>query len=215
MNKSSAKALPTMIAVVGSHRSGTSCIAGMLHLLGVSMGKKFLPANSANSKGYFEAVRLERFLRQTFHSTETPNNSFEERVAWFMQWARTRCEAPIVGCKNPSLCFTLDEMAQVWPQLKIVATARPVEDSLASLKRQNWLNPLKRTPEIYASSRDEAINRLALPTLRMNYYDVLRDPAAAVDRLVEFCDIAPTDAQREAAIAHVDPALCHVNPPLI
>jgi hypothetical protein len=40
------------------HRSGTSALAGMLHLAGVRAGKILLPANEFNSKGYFECADI-------------------------------------------------------------------------------------------------------------------------------------------------------------
>ena len=36
------------------HRSGTSAMAGCLHVLGIPIGKDLMQANAANPKGYFE-----------------------------------------------------------------------------------------------------------------------------------------------------------------
>jgi hypothetical protein len=40
--------------ILGSGRSGTSMLAGMLHSTGYYMGDQLLPASSSNPKGYFE-----------------------------------------------------------------------------------------------------------------------------------------------------------------
>lgn len=42
------------IVVLGAHRSGTSVTAGLLHLLGVSMGPRLREADDKNPTGYFE-----------------------------------------------------------------------------------------------------------------------------------------------------------------
>jgi hypothetical protein len=47
--------LPPII-VTGTGRSGTSCVAGALHYLGVDMGPPFIPPNHRNPHGYFESV---------------------------------------------------------------------------------------------------------------------------------------------------------------
>ena len=42
------------VVILGMHRSGTSLTAGILHLLGVNMGDRLLPADKFNAQGYFE-----------------------------------------------------------------------------------------------------------------------------------------------------------------
>ncbi len=52
----------TCILVLGTPRSGTSCVAGILHHLGVVMGEQFLEADDWNPAGYFQDVEFETFL---------------------------------------------------------------------------------------------------------------------------------------------------------
>jgi hypothetical protein len=42
------------VVVLGAHRSGTSVTAGILHLLGVSLGPRMREADDKNPTGYFE-----------------------------------------------------------------------------------------------------------------------------------------------------------------
>ncbi len=51
----------TTIIILGMHRSGTSALAGILNILGISMGKKLLPPNEANPKGFFENLDITYF----------------------------------------------------------------------------------------------------------------------------------------------------------
>ncbi|MBP7216037.1 MAG: hypothetical protein KBA46_02005, partial [Candidatus Omnitrophica bacterium] len=57
----------TCVIILGMHRSGTSALAGVLHILGLNLGKDLLAGNEFNIKGYFENRKLyiihERLLR--------------------------------------------------------------------------------------------------------------------------------------------------------
>jgi len=203
-----------MVVVAGSGRSGTSCIAGILLKLGVPMGKRFRHANANNESGYWEDFAFRKFLRRTFGQGDVANNTPEDRTAWLRQYAESRREAAIVGIKYPAACFILPEMAAVWPNLKVIATNRSEEDVKASLRRAHWWNNRRCAPSAYPQRRDAAIAEHGIPALQLDFKnEVVRNPAAAVDAIIAFLGIEPTPSQREAAIAHVRPELCHVNPP--
>ncbi len=42
------------VVVLGTGRSGPSAVAGILHTLGVSVGRNLLGSNRSNPRGYFE-----------------------------------------------------------------------------------------------------------------------------------------------------------------
>ena len=63
------------------------------------------------------------------------------------------------------------------------------------------------TTKLLIERRDAELERLKIPTLRLEFADVVRDPAAAVDQLIAFGELAPTAEQRAAAIAHVEKRL--------
>ncbi len=48
------------IVVLGVHRSGTSMLTGALDLLGVDLGRRFLPENEWNERGHFELAEVVR-----------------------------------------------------------------------------------------------------------------------------------------------------------
>jgi len=101
-------------------------------------------------------------------------------------------------------------MLEVWPDLRVVATERPLEDIVASLKRANWWNN-GRHPEKFIAKRDADLEALKIPTLRVNYADVVSDPTSVVDAIIAFAGITPTASQRLAAINHMRPELRHVG----
>lgn len=47
-----------VVMVLGMHRSGTSAVAGLLHALGVNMGRHFLEPNVGNPRGYWEDLDM-------------------------------------------------------------------------------------------------------------------------------------------------------------
>jgi hypothetical protein len=44
----------TFLVVLGCHRSGTSALTGLLSAVGFMPGKRLLPPNQFNERGYFE-----------------------------------------------------------------------------------------------------------------------------------------------------------------
>lgn len=48
----------TALIILGMHRSGTSALAGVLNILGLSMGTKLMAPHAVNPKGFFEDVDL-------------------------------------------------------------------------------------------------------------------------------------------------------------
>ncbi len=58
----------SVVLVAGMHRSGTSMVGGTLVELGVDMGQRLIPADSANQRGYFEDADIVAFHGQVFRS---------------------------------------------------------------------------------------------------------------------------------------------------
>jgi hypothetical protein len=217
----------TIVAVVGVPRSGTSCIAGMLHNMGICMGKRLMPPQPYNPKGFFEAMYLQHYLMACFEEpTLRELAPRSERVEWLTHWAAgRRGEGPVVGAKHPAFCLILPDLAEAWPGVRIVCVDRPYADIIASLTDPALQSPSLGTKAWFAApiqaksvaakldKRDQDLATLNLPTLRLAYYDVLRDPGSAADALAAFAGIQPTENQRAAAIAHVDQTLRHHGQP--
>jgi len=210
-----------VIAVVGPFRSGTSCVAGMLHTLGVSMGKRFPPNAPVNAKGFFEAVHLRRICAWIYPNQRAqelaPAVGFDQRVQMLKQHIEFRTgDSNPLGVKHPDLCVMVPEMAEAWPGVKIVSVTRDLDAVVASMN-QPGLFP--RMPEEQRRSvasrmiatRDADIARLNAPCLCLNFADVLDDPQRTVDQLVAFAGISPTTEQTAAAVAFVDKSLCHFD----
>ncbi len=126
----------TAVLVLGMHRSGTSAVSGVLHHLGVHLGRAVSPAGPSNPKGYFENTRVmllhEEFLASLGSAWEDPRPlaagwSEEDRLApWRERLAAILVEefggASLWGVKDPRLCRLLP----LWLPLLARASVRAV-----------------------------------------------------------------------------------------
>ena len=211
--------MPNVIAVVGPFRSGTSCVAGILHTLGVSMGRYFPPSAPANQKGFYEAVNLRKICTQMYPdiTAETLSSpmDFNTRVALLQQHIDFRKnDSDPLGVKHPALCLMVPEMAEAWPGVKVVSVSRDIESVIESMGQPRLFPRLtveqrRMIVERMVNTRDEAITSQGIATIRLQYNDVLSNPAETVSNLIAFCGINPAQDKIDAAVAFVDSNLCH------
>lgn len=210
--------MPNVVAVIGPFRSGTSCVAGICHTLGISMGREFWhKPNAKNARGYFEAKYLTKLCQRSFKEPLMHvRNSRPERVKLLREWAMGRSgDCNPIGAKHPALCLMGFAMKKAWgPTLKVIAVTRPVPDALKSLEKTGWW------PKIPAKKKRAAIERMLrqrdgdlkkheIQTLYLNYEEVLENPRQTVNKIIGFTGIAATPEQIEKAVAFVDPKLNH------
>jgi hypothetical protein len=57
------------IILLGMHRSGTSAVAGLIHLMGAYVGDEtiYMPPTKDNPKGYWERMDVYRFNDRFLH----------------------------------------------------------------------------------------------------------------------------------------------------
>jgi hypothetical protein len=209
-----------VIVVLGPFRGGTSCTAGLLHQLGVSMGASWSTI-PGNPKGTFEARRLAQFCRRVYKEPWlVAQTTRAQRVAGLQAWLADRqhavpAPAPI-GAKHPSLCLMVPEILEAWPGARFVAIDRPLAECVASLaKLKNWGWPaesIEPTLRRLVETRDRDLAALpAERVLRIAYRDIVADPTAAAQTLAAFAGVAPAPNVLAAAAAWVDPALWTVR----
>lgn len=201
-----------IVAVLGVFRGGTSCVAGMLHHLGVPMGRVRKP-RPANPRGFFEDEDLGQVCRRFYPEPWlVPRGDARGRRDALEAWIRGRAEAdgPRIGIKHPTLCLMVDDLVAVCPMLRFIAVQRPLEESIASIRRLGWGWPATARKTVIPrmiAARDEALRRCTRPILRVEYGEIVQDPYRALDQIVAFCGIAPTAEQRRRAAEFVTPDL--------
>lgn len=193
---------PLIVAVLGAGRSGSSCTAGVLHALGVSMGERVKRADKHNQRGYFEDLSI----RAAVNGRGTPR----EKIAALRRWAHERAarHPEMFGVKYVRLCTHVPLMVRAWPHLKVIAIERPISEILQSYAKTPfpWSEVWVRR---CIEARDRDLKRLGVTAMRLQYHDLLRRPVIAVRRIVRFLGIKPSRRQFRRAIAFIDPALRH------
>jgi hypothetical protein len=206
---------PPFVAVIGLHRSGSSCTAMMLHKLGVNMGEKLKGYESRNGGGG-EAVGLSAICEKAARFPSAKIRDREKSWKALASWVagRRRKVRAICGGKYPHLCAMGEAIAkEVGDDLLVIHCDRPLEDSIDSLKRRSrrskgWLAVSDEDCEkVQRWLWDEKAKFLAaLPThrvLNVQYERLRREPAQVVGEIVDFLGIRPTEEQVGAAVSHV------------
>jgi len=207
------------VAVVGLHRSGSSALANVLRKLGVHMGTKFV---GCESDGGGEAQLLARRCESHWpfpqlQAKKTPR-SFETAIRpWVTQkLEEARRYGTIAGGKYPHLCVYAPQLESILGrQLQVIHIDRPLEESVASLVRRSGRkishDVLRKHQEVFYAHKQAFLATTKAPVLHVQYDDMLKDPRATVERILEFLpQLNPEASGIEDAVAYVDPSKRHI-----
>ncbi len=191
--------------VLGIPRSGSSCVSGVLHKLGIDMGAgHFQPRDDFNKRGYFEDLRWRMATQHitgrgySLKAACIKSVGKQQRQRW-RQLARQCKQAPIWGMKDPWLCFVGQF---IWSILesegvdaRYVVTNRPLKSSVDSVARH-----LKRTyrgkykygaQHIVTTWHNALQDRIAEldrnKVYHVNYDMLVARPKPEIKRLSAFC----------------------------
>jgi len=207
--------LPPFVAVIGLHRSGSRCLAGVLHKLGVHMGNQL---GGYEPRGGFEAIALAHLCERAypFPSTElaVPREQLVRELRSFIDEKRREAffKNTIAGGKYPHLCAMGDELREVCGprNLRVIHINRPLAESLASLKKRSakesgWLRITDDQAEAVQRWLWERKSALLAEVehLAVVYEDLRFDPTGQVERIIDYLNITPSDTQIAAAVGHV------------
>jgi hypothetical protein len=208
------------VLVLGTHRSGTSLATGMLFKMGVKMGPpgrdaRWIYPNWANPTGQFENPEftelLHRFL--DFDGQDARWNprwaDLSARTAQFLPaFVRLirRTESELWGWKHPWTVLILEALLPELRSPYFVVVHRQMSDVVASLQRRDGLTAeeAERVSVEIAHRLEETLRRHPeIPTLTLQYEEVVRDPRAAAGQLASFLGLSfpPAVLQEVAALA--------------
>ncbi len=200
------------ILVLGTPRSGTSCVAGVLHHLGVPMGERLMRADDWNPAGYFQDLDFEEILFDAYDGWGFPAwddprpANYAECAASVAALARQKSETHrIWGTKSNRLAFFLDAFkAGAGDDVRIIRTFRPKAQSVASLRERSGRTAAWSAGII--TRMGNAIDQVSLthpPVLTVNFANLLSDPRTHVTRIANACGLPVLDE----AVRWVDPSL--------
>jgi len=211
-------------AVLGPHRAGTSCVAMVMHHLGVHMGNQL---GGYEATGGGEAVGLATLCEKAmpFPAVDPVINNdklIRQLKGWIVsRKAEANRDRTVAGGKYPHLCRFAEHLySALGDSLRIVAVDRDIEASIRSLKDRSG----KHRGQWFAASDEdcESLQRSLLahreqfiaahpsvPVHRIDFAELTAKPAEVIQKLIGFLGIEPSKEELESANAHVDGNLRH------
>jgi hypothetical protein len=214
------------VLVLGTHRSGTSLVSGMLYRMGVNMGPpgrdvRWIYPSWANPTGQFENPEFSELLHQ-FMDFDGQDARWDPR--WEDLSARTaeylpafvrlirRTESERWGWKQAWTMLILEALLPELRNPRFVVVRRNMADIVDSLHRRDGV-----TAEEATLVSDKVLERMEavlhrhpeIPSIEVQYEEVLRDPLATAHRLAEFLglSLSPEALHFAASLAMPDSEL--------
>ena len=207
------------VAVIGLHRSGSSCLAGVLHNLGVHMGEML---TGYEPTGGFEAAELIRLCEAAYPFPRTePALPQTTIVAELRRYVTKVCTAAadrgsqLAGGKYPQLCAMGAALQHACGgQLRLVHIDRPLEESVASLRERS------RKETGFLAAGDAEVEQLQrwlwhekqellreVPHVDVAFAELLATPRREIERVASWLEITPSEQAIARAVAHVHPSM--------
>ena len=157
---------PGCVVVAGMHRSGTSLTAGLLAALGIDLGRRFVPADSANPRGYFEDLAFVDFHRRLFRDCVPKTDGGHPDWGWTSAAAITAAHAHSRTAEAMALVARRSATGRLWG----------FKDPRATVLLDFW-HPLLPAPVYVAVYREPTGVADSMQRLGADVF--LRDPASA------------------------------------
>lgn len=207
------------VAVLGTYRGGTSCVAGVLHHLGVYMGHRI--ASEVRSRGDRYCTYEARMLRQicwnafdepTMTSKGIERDEIVRRLSRWMDSRRKEVEPTrMIGGKHPMLSLMTDELEIAWAPVKFIRVCRPFMDTVKSMKRDAWWPDQCEDAIKVLYTACERARQTCRDILHVDFYNLTENPASVIKEIVGFLGLEPDEAAIEKAVSFVNPELLHTN----
>lgn len=195
--------MATCFLVLGTPRSGTSCIAGVLQKLGVFVGEKLFPANEMNEMGFFQDVEFENLFNACPEwMPEYPGRDLCDVNALHSLIVK-RCKAHETwGLKIRLGAFIVQEIER-FCDVKLIVTQRDRDASIASLAKWSEAGDQDPSEVIDRASRAVKAACEGRDVIDISYADLLASTEIEVDRIAAHAGQVKT----AESVTFVDPAL--------
>lgn len=216
-------ALP-LVAVIGTHSSGSSCLAGVLHHLGFHLGNSLVGyyGKDPDKLCGFEAQGLASLCEAAIPFPTTQPKWKRQRMfhslKTFINEKRREAHGKetIAAIKYPQLCRFGNQLMNICGQnLRVLFIDRPLEKSIKSMVKRC---PDKDPEAIAAHMRwleagKEFIRTELDPKLHhsVEFSQLCEDPETVIRGVVDFLDVAPEDEAFKKAVEYVQPKEVHIK----
>ena len=205
------------IAVLSGHRCGSSAVAGVLHKLGVPMGKHLVGKSAANPGGHFEDQEFVGLHKRMVRDWRKPLADLDCCRDEYLALVRRRERLPLWGLKDPRLAFCLPLLQAFYRgELRIVRMCRSTTAAAYSLEARSResgnseLNVYRRGLEIAMHYELAIVGLMADwhgPALFVQYNRLVNYPRQTVEMIAEFAGVEPN----EEAVNFINPKLRHFS----
>jgi hypothetical protein len=195
---------PTVVCVLGMHRSGTSLVSRVLNLLGVALGpdEHLMGSGPENPRGYWESEALTKLnveILATLGGTWSDPPDFppgwedSPALASLRRAARRVVEEDfggfgLWGWKDPRTCLTLPFWQKLLPPMRFVLCVRNPMDVVESLARRESepISPSNGLDLWFSYLTASLVHSTGHPRMVIAYEDLMKEPEAEVARLAAF-----------------------------
>jgi hypothetical protein len=212
------------VAVLGLHSSGSSCLAGVLHHLGLHLGNKLTGhygSNPEEGKCGFEAVGLAAICERAIPFPAVEYRMKRESIwlhlrVWINEKRREAArKGTLAAGKYPQLCRMGRQLMNLCgDRLRVIVSDRPIEESILSLQRRcPRQNPdeIARHQRWLEEGKQWLLDRLdPSQKLIVSYSRLLDSPREEAERIAEFLGITVDESRMQSVIEWVDPGKRHI-----
>ena len=194
--------------ILGMHRSGTSTVAGILHLNNIIMGtdQNFWPRPlPQNPKGFYENFDFRKINDKILNGVDYDVKSYESEIPIPVITDRLKkVMAKIIlknqstyehwGWKDPRSCLTIFQWIPIFTELglvqeiKIIYVTRKAISVARSLKKRNDL-PISKGISLWKTYTERSLSfceNSKSPIFYMSFEDLLQSPQNQCEKLFKF-----------------------------
>ena len=195
-----------IVIIVGMHRSGTSALAGMLHMNGVVMGEynTFYPDPSPeNPKGFYEnfmfrkindmllktrGYKVKSFSLDISQTQYLPNVRIKKRMKKVITSYNEKYE--VWGFKDPRTCLTIGTWFEVFDNsdnVKVINIVRDVNEiAVSMIKRgdQGGLRKFKKLAIMYQDNFEKGVKDHEF--LKIDFKDLISETKSTVTIIEDY-----------------------------
>lgn len=191
----------TCFLVLGTPRSGTNAVAGVLHHLGIYMGDRFIVDDPEwNAKGFFQCADFSELHSEMLNGWSIPpldarKTITGEQSVRYTQLIKSRDVLHDWGVSGVEVPWMLDDFVKSCLSVKLIATFRPFHESV-----QSWCartgDPVAES--VHALSRSayvisDILSRWKDDFLSVNFHTLLDSKVQEIDRIAKFTSKPVTD----------------------
>lgn len=194
--------MPTVVCVLGMHRSGTSFITRALNILGVDLGPEdhAMKPRADNPQGFSEHQPITdlndeilTMLGGSWHTPPSPApgwardprfDDLKGRAARLLE--EDFGQSPVWGWKDPRTCLTLPFWQQLVPSMRYVICVRSPLDVALSLQARDGFG-IEKGGALWVDYVSAALTQTSgEPRILVSYDDLIERQDVEVDRLAAF-----------------------------